>query len=106
MTKLIVLVCLIVTAKLAISAQAAGNGGVEQQLGVAEASNEGQLALKQFVVAPGITISLFAAEPMLANPLTFTTDGQGRWYVAKTFRVYTGVPDEINAHYGYRDGGP
>jgi hypothetical protein len=71
----------------------AGNGVVEQQLGVAEASNEGQLAIKKFEVATGLAVSLFAAEPMLANPVSFTTDAQGRWYIAETFRVYTGVPD-------------
>ncbi len=72
---------------------AAGNGSVEQQIGVAEASDEGQLAIKKFEVAPGLSVHLFAAEPFLANPVSFTTDGQGRWYVAETFRVYTGVPD-------------
>ncbi len=72
---------------------AAGNGAAEQQLGVAEASNEGQLALKQFEIARGLKVGLFAAEPFLANPVSFTTDERGRWYVAETFRVYTGVPD-------------
>ena len=75
------------------TAVAAGNGSVGQQIGVAEASDEGQLAIKKFELAPGLSIHLFAAEPVLANPVSFSTDGQGRWYVAETFRVYTGVPD-------------
>jgi hypothetical protein len=41
------------------TAVAAGNGSVEQQMGVAEASNEGQLAIKTFEVAPGPSMNLF-----------------------------------------------
>ena len=91
--KLIATVVALATLMTSAIAVAAGNGGVEQQIGVAEASDEGQLAIKKFEVAPGLSVSLFAAEPLLANPVSFTTDGHGRWYVAETFRVYTGVPD-------------
>ncbi len=74
-------------------AHAAVGGAVEQRLGVAEASDEGLRAIKKFEVAEGLKVELFAAEPFLANPVSFTTDEHGRWYVAETFRVYTGVPD-------------
>src|SRR5262249_50936703 len=36
---------------------------------------------------------LVAAEPLLANPVAFSIDEQGRFYVAETFRCGAGVPD-------------
>ena len=83
----------LLAATLLPNSHAAVGGAVEQHLGVAEASDEGQRAIKKFVVAPGLKVNLFAAEPFLANQVSFTTDERGRWYVAETFRVYTGVPD-------------
>ena len=38
-------------------------------------------------------VSLFAAEPLLANPVAFCIDEQGRFYVAETFRQGKGVED-------------
>jgi quinoprotein glucose dehydrogenase len=64
---------------------------------IAEASDEGQNALKQFKLAEGLSASLWAAEPFLANPVSFATDNRGRWYVAETFRLHAGVSD-IRAH--------
>src|SRR5207247_10354127 len=60
---------------------------------VAPASNEGQLAIKKFNVAPGLRCDLFAAEPHLANPVAFCFDERGRVYVAETFRLGAGVSD-------------
>src|SRR5688572_15939032 len=60
---------------------------------VAPASNEGELAIKKFTVAPGLKVDLWAAEPHLANPVGFGFDEQGRAYVAETFRLHAGVPD-------------
>jgi len=87
---------------LAPHANAAVGGAVEQRLGVAEASDEGLRAIKKFEVAPGLKIELFAAEPFLANPVSFTTDERGRWYVAETFRVYTGCRMFPNIWIGLR----
>ncbi|MEI6714144.1 MAG: HEAT repeat domain-containing protein [Verrucomicrobiota bacterium] len=64
---------------------------------IAEASDEGQNAIKQFTLAEGLSASLWAAEPLLANPVAFATDRQGRWFVAETFRLHAGVSD-IRAH--------
>ncbi len=64
---------------------------------VAEASDEGQNAIKQFKVGEGLSMSLWAAEPLLANPVAFATDSKGRWYVAETFRLHAGVSD-IRGH--------
>src|ERR1043165_4750535 len=60
---------------------------------IAPASNEGELAIKKFQVASGLKVDLWAAEPMLANPVAFNFDEQGRAYVCETFRLHAGVDD-------------
>jgi quinoprotein glucose dehydrogenase len=69
---------------------------------VAPASNEGELAIKKFKVAPGLKVELFAAEPNLANPVAFSIDEKGRFYVAETFRLHKGVTD-IRGHMNWLD---
>ncbi|MEY2598610.1 MAG: hypothetical protein RLZZ142_869, partial [Verrucomicrobiota bacterium] len=66
-------------------------GGVVPK--IAAASDEGANALKQFKLAEGLSVRLWAAEPLLANPVAMTSDHQGRWYVAETFRLHAGVSD-------------
>ena len=63
---------------------------------VAPASPEAQQASKSFRVAPGTKVSLFAAEPMLANPVAFCVDERGRFFVCETFRHQAGVTDNRN----------
>ncbi len=60
---------------------------------IAPASNEGEMAIKLFQVPPGLKIDLWAAEPMLANPVAFNFDEKGRAYVCETFRLHSGVDD-------------
>lgn len=60
---------------------------------IAEASTEGERALAGFRIPDGMKGSLFAAEPMLANPVAFSIDEQGRFFVAETFRQQKGVED-------------
>src|SRR5438477_12885924 len=60
---------------------------------VAEASDEGETAIKRFRVPGGFKVDLFAAEPLLANPVAFCIDEKGRFYVAETFRHSEGVLD-------------
>src|SRR5207247_6595123 len=60
---------------------------------VARASDDGELAVKRFYVAPGLKADLWAAEPMLANPVAFNFDEKGRAYVCETFRLHAGVDD-------------
>lgn len=50
-------------------------------------------AIAGFQLAPGIEASLFAAEPMVVNPVAITTDEQGAVYVCETFRQEQGVED-------------
>lgn len=60
---------------------------------IAPKSDEAEHAIKRFRMAQGLTAELVAAEPMLANPVAFCFDEQGRIYVAETFRQQKGVED-------------
>lgn len=60
---------------------------------VAPASEEARTAIKRFRVPKGFKVELFAAEPLLANPVAFHIDEQGRLFVAETFRALDGVTD-------------
>ncbi len=52
-----------------------------------------EMALKKFTVAPGLQVEVWAAEPLLANPVALAFDGKGRAFVAETYRRRTTVPD-------------
>jgi quinoprotein glucose dehydrogenase len=47
-------------------------------------------------VPSGLKIDLFAAEPLLANPVAFCFDEKGACFVAETFRIQQGVTDNRN----------
>lgn len=64
---------------------------------VAGASGEGEKAMRRFRVPAGIHAKLWAAEPLLANPVAFCFDEKGRCFVAETFRLHHGVTD--NRHH-------
>lgn len=70
--------------------------------GVAAASDEGETAIKRFRVPKGFKVELVAAEPLLANPVAFNIDPQGRIYVAETYRLHAGVTD-IRGHMNWLD---
>jgi quinoprotein glucose dehydrogenase len=69
---------------------------------VAEASAEGEQALARFTLPEGFRATLWASEPMLANPVTLAFDERGRCYVAETFRHHAGVTD-IRDHMDWLD---
>jgi len=71
----------------------AGHGSGASTTGVAPASNEGENAVKSFKYDESLKLELWAAEPLLANPVAFSQDEKGRWYVAETFRQERGVED-------------
>jgi len=50
-------------------------------------------AMKSFAVAPGLKVSVWAAEPLLENPIAFSFDDKGRAFVAESNRRRTSVPD-------------
>jgi len=54
---------------------------------------EALLATARIKLPEGLKAELFAAEPLLANPVAFCFDEQGRIYVAETFRLHDGVTD-------------
>lgn len=56
-------------------------------------SDTAEVALKKFTVAPGLTVEVWAAEPLLANPVALAFDEKGRAFVAETYRRRTSVPD-------------
>lgn len=66
------------------------------------ASNEGELAMKRFRIPKDFKVELFAAEPLLANPVAFAIDEKGRFFVAETFRLHAGVTD-IRGHMDWLD---
>ncbi|MGL5096489.1 MAG: PVC-type heme-binding CxxCH protein, partial [Planctomycetia bacterium] len=56
-------------------------------------SKEGEQALSRIRAADGLKVDLYAAEPMLANPVAFCFDAKGNVYVAETFRHSEGAND-------------
>jgi quinoprotein glucose dehydrogenase len=72
----------------------AGSADQPYSPAVAPASNEAALALKRIRVPQGLRADLFAAEPLLANPVCFCVDEHNRFYVAETFRLHDGVTDD------------
>ncbi len=60
---------------------------------IAPASDAAIKAIRTFQVPKGLQVELFAAEPLLANPVAFCLDQNGVAYVAETFRLGAGVTD-------------
>ena len=63
---------------------------------IADASNEGDLAISTFKYPENLKVQLFAAEPDVANPVALHVDNRGRVYVCETFRQEYGVEDNRN----------
>ncbi|HEY1173569.1 MAG TPA: HEAT repeat domain-containing protein [Verrucomicrobiae bacterium] len=80
-------------APAATSVRAAENQAARSGPKVMPASEEGVNAMKGFQLPTGYKVELAAAEPLFANPVSFTIDEQGRFYVAETFRFSAGVLD-------------
>jgi quinoprotein glucose dehydrogenase len=57
------------------------------------ASDDAKLAIKRFSLPQGLKASLWAAEPMLANPVAIDFDEKGRLFVSETHRYRTSVLD-------------
>ena len=60
-------------------------------------NNPAELAMKNFQLAPGLKIDLFAAEPLLMNPVSFSIDEKGRIFVVETHRYKSSIFD-ITTH--------
>src|ERR1700733_2277998 len=59
-------------------------------------------ALTLIQVEKGLQVRIWAAEPLLANPVSFAFDNKGRCFIAETTRFENGVPD-TRAHMQWRD---
>ncbi|MFO0849461.1 MAG: HEAT repeat domain-containing protein [Gemmataceae bacterium] len=56
-------------------------------------SPDATAAANRATVEGGLKATVWASEPLLANPVAFTFDEQGRCYVAETYRHSDGVTD-------------
>jgi quinoprotein glucose dehydrogenase len=65
-----------------------GDGTVQ-----AQPSADAAQAIKTLKFDQGLSVSLFACEPLLKNPVAFAPDERGRWFIAETFRQEKGVED-------------
>jgi quinoprotein glucose dehydrogenase len=63
---------------------------------IAPASDEGQQAISLFQFPDTLQCQLFAAEPMVANPVAFYVDNAGKVFVCESFRQEQGVEDNRN----------
>jgi len=54
---------------------------------------EAAAAMKAFKFDQNLAVSLFASEPLLANPVAFSPDEHGRWFIAESYRQERGVED-------------
>lgn len=69
---------------------------------LAPASKEGEIRIKQFKVL-GFKVDLWAAEPMLANPVAFTVEEErGRVFTSETYGYRSSVLDI--RHYMFMSG--
>lgn len=59
----------------------------------AEGREEAERALKRVSLPAGVKATVWAAEPLLSNPVAFTFDEKGRMYVAEAFRTHSAVLD-------------
>lgn len=78
------------------------NGPKTGSVKVEAASGEAEKAMAGFQIPSGYKGTVFAAEPLLANPVAFSFDHQGRAYVVESFRVHAGVTD-IRGHMDWLD---
>lgn len=67
------------------------------------ASPEAKRQLSAFQIPEGMNASLIAAEPKLANPVAFSIDDQGRYWVCETFRQGNAVTDNRDRGYWLLD---
>src|SRR6516225_7230994 len=60
---------------------------------LAKPSDEWKKTVQRLQLPAGVKADLWAAEPLVANIVSFAFDERGRCYVAETFRLHRGVTD-------------
>jgi len=98
MTRLRLCLALLIACPTLAFAQNVENGGdggkkKDRDPEGVSAEDTGEMALKKFSAAPGLRVDLWAAEPLLANPVAFAFDDKGRAFVVETYRRRSSVPD-------------
>ena len=68
-------------------------GGHEYNPRVVTASPDASKAMQAFRIPKGLTLDLFASEPLMANPVVVGFVEKGRVFVVETFRLKHGVTD-------------
>ena len=68
-------------------------GDTKRATDEAKKVHDAVIALKRFTLAPGIRADVFAADPQVANPVSFCIDEKGRMFVCETYRQKQGVED-------------
>jgi quinoprotein glucose dehydrogenase len=58
-----------------------------------KAADDAEQARARAGIPEGLTVELWASEPLLANPVAFAFDEQGKCYIAETYRHSDGVTD-------------
>jgi quinoprotein glucose dehydrogenase len=105
LTSIVLVLSLVNSASLLPAAEVSGGASTRGKLKeetrstapeVDPASNEGQLALGRMKLPAGFSAHLWAAEPMLANPVAFNLDERGRVFVSETHRYGTSTLDIRN----------
>src|SRR5262245_48246701 len=66
-------------------------------------SSDAEKALRQFQLPAGFEGRVWAAEPLLHNPVAFSFDEKGRCFVAETYRLHHGVTDNRRHMYWLDD---
>ena len=84
----------ILTGSIAVAADATGHGHGDGASTPAGPTPDAQNAIKSFKFDPSLKCELFAAEPLVGNPVSFYTDNRGRWYLAESYRQEKGVEDD------------
>jgi quinoprotein glucose dehydrogenase len=84
---------LALAAPVALAAGALAVPPAEQQGAKAAPAADAEQAAKRAQIEGGLTATVWAAEPLLKNPVAFAFDPQGKCYVAETERLHDGVPD-------------
>lgn len=70
------------TAPAAAPAAPAAHGDGKAEAGAKDGAN----AIKSFKYDAGLKAELWASEPLLSNPVSFSTDDRGRWFIAESYR--------------------
>ena len=93
MLKTIIFILLVLISTFTAMAVVPPGAPVPEEPKIAAASPDAENQIQSFQVPEDFSTHLFAAEPMMANPVAFTVDNQGRVWVCESFRQNRGVTD-------------